>query len=303
MTNFKQWMPVIASVAKQSRLAKIPCIEPGLRSLARNDGNFLSLLAKGVLILLGLGILCAAPPTFSAGPATLLFDMPKMDPTDQASLQRGAKYYMNFCSGCHSLQYMRYDRMAKDIGMTDDKGEVLTDIVKANLMFTSDQIGDQILVAMRPEESRHWFGVTPPDLSLTSRYRGSKWIYNYLLSFYVDHSKTWGVNNALFPDVAMPNVLLNLQGEQQPVYKTEKIDVNGKTISHKTIIGMELGKAGELTPQEFEKVVYDIVNFMTYVGDPVKLKREHIGTMVIFFLLILLVFAYLLKREYWKNIK
>ncbi|MGA2655401.1 MAG: cytochrome c1, partial [Gammaproteobacteria bacterium] len=220
-----------------------------------------------------------------------------------ASLQRGAKYYMNYCSGCHSLQFMRYERMARDIGMTDDKGEVLTDIVQKNLMFTTDRIGNQILVAMQPEESRHWFGVTPPDLSLTSRYRSDKWIYNYLLSFYMDDKKQWGVNNAVYPDVAMPNVLINLQGEQKPVYTKHEIDVNGQKVVHKTITGFELVKPGELTPQEFELVVYDIVNFMSYVGDPVKLEREHIGTLVIFFLLMLLVFAYLLKREYWKDVK
>jgi ubiquinol-cytochrome c reductase cytochrome c1 subunit len=198
---------------------------------------------------------------------------------------------------------MRYERMARDIGMTDDKGEVLTDIVQKNLMFTTDRIGNQILVAMQPEESRHWFGVTPPDLSLTSRYRSDKWIYNYLLSFYMDDKKQWGVNNAVYPDVAMPNVLINLQGEQKPVYTKHEIDVNGQKVVHKTITGFELVKPGELTPQEFELVVYDIVNFMSYVGDPVKLEREHIGTLVIFFLLMLLVFAYLLKREYWKDVK
>lgn len=253
----------------------------------------------GLFSLLMLG----APYAFSAGPVNYLFDMPKMDPTDQASLQRGAKYYMNYCSGCHSLQFMRYDRMARDIGMTDDKGEVLADTVKANLMFSSDRIGDQMLVAMNPEEARQWFGVAPPDLSLTSRYRSEKWIYNYLLSFYMDSARPWGVNNALYPDVAMPNVLLNLQGEQEPVYTEHDLVVNGQAVVHKTITALKLTKPGELTPEAFENVVYDIVNFMSYVGDPVKVEREHLGIMVIFFLLILLVFAYLLKREYWKEIK
>jgi ubiquinol-cytochrome c reductase cytochrome c1 subunit len=243
------------------------------------------------------------PQVFAAGPTQYLFEMPKMDPSDQASLQRGAKYYMNYCSGCHSLQYMRYERMARDIGMTDDKGEVLSDVVIKNLMFTTDRIGDQITIAMKPEEARQWFGVAPPDLSLTSRYRSEKWIYNYLLSFYMDSKRPWGVNNALYPDVAMPNVLLNLQGEQQPVYTSHELDVNGQKVIHKTITGFELVKAGELSPEEFKTVVYDVVNFMSYVGDPVKLEREHLGTLVIFFLLILLVFAYLLKREYWKDIK
>ncbi len=255
------------------------------------------------IVLVSLFMCLLTPYAFSAGPANYLFDMPNMDPSNQESLQRGAKYYMNYCSGCHSLQFMRYERMAKDIGMTDDKGEVLSDVVKKNLMFTSTRIGDPILVAMQPEESRHWFGVTPPDLSLTSRYRSEKWIYNYLLSFYMDSARPWGVNNVLYPDVAMPNILLDLQGEQQPIYHTTESEALGQQIVHKTIVGLELVKPGELSPEEFQHVVYDIVNFMSYVGDPVKLEREHLGVVVIFFLLILLVFAYLLKREYWKDIK
>lgn len=257
------------------------------------------LLAIGLLPL----FLCINPMAFAAVEKIYLFDMPKMDAKDENSLQRGAKYYMNYCSGCHSLQYMRYDRMARDIGLTDDKGEVASSIVQTNLMFTSDRIGDQILVAIPPEQARHWFGVTPPDLSLASRHRSNEWLYNYLLSFYVDNTKTWGVNNVLFPDVAMPNVLLSLQGEQQPIYKTSETTVNGQTVEHKTIVGLELTKPGELSPEEFQAVVYDLVNFMSYVGDPVKVEREHMGVVVILFLLLLLVFAYLLKREYWKDIK
>jgi ubiquinol-cytochrome c reductase cytochrome c1 subunit len=261
-------------------------------------------MKKWMLILLWPLLVMMTHGVWAApGYANYLFEMPKIDHTDQDSLQRGAKYYMNYCSGCHSLQYMRYERMAKDIGMTDEHGEVMASVVKANLMFTSDRIGDQILVAVPPEESRRWFGVTPPDLSLVSPYRSEKWLYNYLLSFYVDKHKAWGVNNSLFPDVAMPNVLLNLQGEQQPIYKTTYTELNGQKIEHKTITGFELTKPGEMSPQEFQMMVYDLVNFMSYVGDPVKVEREHMGVLVILFLLFLLVFAYLLKREYWKDVK
>lgn len=257
---------------------------------------------KWIIGLLSLCLWALTPVAIAAGPANYLFEMPKIDPKDQNSLQRGAKYYMNYCSGCHSLQFMRYERMARDIGMTDDKGEVLSDIVKANLMFTSDRIGDQILVALQPEESRHWFGVTPPDLSLISRYRSNKWVYNYLLSFYVDEKRPWGANNVLFPDVSMPDVLVNLQGEQKPIFHTTESEALGQKVLHKTIVGLESVKPGELSPEEFKSVVYDIVNFLSYVGDPVKVQREQMGFAVILFLLVLLVFAYLLKREYWKDV-
>ncbi len=260
-------------------------------------------LKRLLIIFCAPALLLISHLGFAAGPVTFLHDMPKIDPTDQASLQRGAKYYMNYCSGCHSLQFMRYERMAKDIGLTDDKGEVMADVVKANLMFSSKRIGDQILVAMPSEEARHWFGVAPPDLTLASPHRSNKWLYNYLLSFYVDDKKTWGVNNVVFPDVAMPNVLLALQGEQEPIYETRQLTVEGQTVEHKTVTGLKLIKPGELSPKEFQALVYDLVNFMAYVGDPIKVQRERMGVAVILFLLALLVFAYLLKREYWKDIK
>ncbi|HLF66628.1 MAG TPA: cytochrome c1 [Gammaproteobacteria bacterium] len=258
---------------------------------------------KRILFLLCAPLLWISSQGFAAGPVLFLHEMPKIDPTDQASLQRGAKYYMNYCSGCHSLQFMRYERMAKDIGMTDDKGVVLADVVKANLMFSSDRIGDQINVAMNSEEARHWFGVAPPDLSLASPHRSDKWLYNYLLSFYVDDKRPWGVNNVVFPDVAMPNILLPLQGEQVPIYETRQLTIEGQSVEHKTITGLKLVKPGEMSPEEFQAVVYDIVNFMAYVGDPIKVQRERMGVAVILFLLTLLVFAYLLKREYWKDVK
>ncbi len=255
-------------------------------------------LVKKLLLGLTMVVICCGAfieMTQAATPATYFYEMPEMDPRDQTSLQRGAKYFMNYCSGCHSIQYLRYDRMAKDIGITDDKGQIATDILKKNLMFNGTAVGDQIKSAMDPERARHWFGMFPPDLSLTARSRSPEWVYNYLLMFYKDPKRPWGVNNFLIPDVAMPDTLLPLRGVQEPIFET----ING----HKTLIGFNQLEPGAMTPEEFQGVVYDIVNFLEYVADPVKVEREHLGILVLLFLSVFLVFAYLLKREYWKSVK
>lgn len=194
-----------------------------------------------------------------------------VDITDLPSLQRGFKLFMNHCSGCHSLKYVRYNTVAQDIGIVGPNGIVLTQAVKDNLLFVGDKITDNILTSMQKSEGNQWFGIAPPDLSLVTRSRGADWVYNYLLSFYPDNKKIWGVNNTVYPDVAMPHVLEKMQKS--------------------------------MTPEEYEKSVHDIVNFLNYVGEPMQLKRKHIGAWVLVFLGILTIFAFLLKREYWKDIK
>lgn len=220
-----------------------------------------------------------------------------IDSHNQASLQRGAKYYMNYCSGCHSLKYMRYDVLAKGIGITDSEGKVLTDLLKDNLMFATKKVSEPIVVAMQPQDSVKWFGVAPPDLSLETRARGVDWVYSFLHNFYEDKTRPWGVNNLTYKGVGMPHVLAPLQGEQVPVYETPN---HSPTMPH--LVGLRLEKKGRLTPKEYDQMVSDIVNFLAYVADPIKNYREHIGKFVLLFLLILSVFAYLLKREYWKDI-
>jgi len=223
---------------------------------------------------------------------------PKMDPTNDPSLQRGAKYFVNYCSGCHSLKYMRFNRLAKDIGITDDEGNVAEGLLRKDLMFTTTKIGDTLEVALTPEEGKKWFGVVPPDLSLEARSRGSAWIYHYLRGYYVDPTKRWGVDNIVFPGTAMPNILLNLQGEQFPVYeKGQDAEMMAPKISH-----LELRTAGQLTPQQFDAVVYDITNFLTYVSDPIKEQRTRVGVWVMLFLVLMTTVLYLLKREYWKDL-
>lgn len=208
-----------------------------------------------------------------------------IDVTDYVSLQRGARLFMNECSGCHSLKYTRYDSLAKGIQITDESGKILDKIVKDNLVFVGDSITSPIETAMRSKDAADWFGIVPPDLTLEARYRGPDWIYNYLLSFYVDPSRPWGVNNLVYPDVAMPHVLLELQGEQV-----------------KTKDGLKLAKPGSMTAEEYNAAVADLVNFLCFISEPHQAERQKIGVWVLVFLGIFVVFSYLLKREYWKDI-
>ncbi len=222
---------------------------------------------------------------------------------DKDSLQRGAKIYMNYCSGCHSLQYMRFNRLAKDIGITNNKEEVVTEMLVKNLMFTDAKIGDTLRVALPKEDAKQWFGVLPPDLTLVARSRGTNWLYTYLLSFYQDKSKPWGTNNRLFPDVAMPNILAGLQGDQLPLYKTVKQHIDGDTFEVEQLYKLQLLENGAMTQHEFKSVVNDLVTFLAYVAEPIKLTRMHIGIRVLLFLLMFAMLTYFLKKEYWKDIK
>ncbi len=230
-----------------------------------------------------------------------VYQMPALDARDQSSLQRGAKYFMNYCSGCHGLQYMRYAQLAEGIGVTDANSKINSAIMKSNLMFTSDNPGDLIKTAMDPKKAKTWFGTKIPDLTLETKARGTEWVYNYLLSFYPDPHRPFGVNNTVFPEVAMPNVLTTLQGIQQPVYKVEGYDEDKRPI--RLLTGFEVVQKGELTPQEFRQVAYDLVNFLSFAADPKKVQRERAGVIVVLFLVIFTLFAYLLKREYWKDIE
>jgi ubiquinol-cytochrome c reductase cytochrome c1 subunit len=224
-----------------------------------------------------------------------IYKMPDVNQRNKASLERGAKYFMNYCSGCHSLGHMRYQQMATGIGLVDDKGKVMDAVLKANLMFTTDKMGDQIDSAMTPEDGKAWFGTNVPDLTLETRIRGPEWVYNYLLSFYPDPKRPMGTNNAVFKDVAMPDVFTGIQGIQVPITR-----VVGEHAEE--IVGFDLVVPGELTPVQFQSAMYDLVNFLSFAADPKKLQRERIGVIVLMFLVIFTVFAYLLKREYWKDV-
>jgi ubiquinol-cytochrome c reductase cytochrome c1 subunit len=228
---------------------------------------------------------------FAAGGGVPLDDA-DIDLGDQASLQRGAKYFVNYCLSCHSAKYQRYNRMAKDLGLTED--EVIN-----NLMFTTDKIGETMNIAMSEEQGTAWFGNPPPDLSVLIRARGVDWVYTYLRSFYLDEKRPFGVNNTVFPDVGMPHVLWELQGTQKAVYRVEK---DSKGHDHEVFDHFEPVTPGRLSAEEYDQVARDITAFMSYVGEPVQMERKRLGVWVLLFIAVFFVLAYLLEKEYWKDV-
>ena len=231
-------------------------------------------------------------------------DVFKYSLNDIESLQRGASTYINYCYGCHSLQYSRWGRIAEDLQIPED-------IFFKNLVFDKSIKPGDLMIGAMPEDSVNWFGVTPPDLTLVSRYKGDDWIYSYLRAYYEDSSKQYGVNNLVYPGTAMPNVLLSLQGNQRLVCKSvpviannggEKRDENGNTITNEKCGFLEVQEGtGELTKEEFDTLIYDLTNFLVYVGEPIKATRERIGWYVVFYFLIFTALASLLYREYHKD--
>jgi ubiquinol-cytochrome c reductase cytochrome c1 subunit len=210
---------------------------------------------------------------------------------DHGSLQRGARLYMNYCSGCHSLKYLRYSRMAEDLGLSEDD-------VMANLNFTGAKVGEQVNVALTEEHAKQWFGKMPPDLSVISRVRGSDWIFTYLTSFYQDESRPLGWNNMLFANVSMPNPLWEMQGLQRPVYG-KKDPVSGEAL----VESLQIAQPGSQNKVEFDQTARDITTFLEYAGEPAALKRQSMGVWVILFLAFLTFLAFLLKKEYWRDVK
>ncbi len=246
-----------------------------------------------------IALLCLVLSGFAAASEQAYhLDKAPLDVHDQASLQRGAKYFVNYCMGCHSLQYQRYSRVAQDIGLTDEQ-------VKNNLIFTPDtKVGDTMKIAMPRKEAGQWFGAAPPDLTVIARARGADYLYTYLRTFYLDPKRPWGVNNAAFPLVGMPHVLWELQGWQEPVYKTAGHGHEGEGGGEpkEQLAGFKLVKTGSMTPPEFDAAMADLVNFMTYVSEPAQLERRRIGWWVLGFLVIAFAVFYPLKKEVWKDV-
>ncbi|MEO7478149.1 MAG: cytochrome c1 [Lysobacteraceae bacterium] len=207
---------------------------------------------------------------------------------DQASLQRGASLFMNYCSGCHSLKYVRYSRMGEDLGLTEEQ-------VAKNFIFTGAKPGEHINAAMTPTDAEEWLGKAPPDLSLTGAARGPDWVYTYLKSFYMDESRPAGWNNTLLPNAAMPNVLWQLQGIQRPVM--DKGADGQPAVDH-----LELASKGSLDPEQYDQAARDISAFLQYAAEPAAMQREHYGVWVILFLVVFTFLAYLLKHEYWRDV-
>ncbi|MFN7085364.1 MAG: cytochrome c1 [Burkholderiales bacterium] len=239
-------------------------------------------------------VLLVASPAFAAGDEVKL-DRAPIDERDLISLQRGAQVFVNYCLNCHSAGYMRYNRL-RDLGLNEQQ-------IRDNLIFTGVKVGDLMKIAMDPKAAKEWFGTTPPDLTVIARSRsspagsGADWLYTYLRSFYRDPDRPSGWNNVVYPSVAMPHVLWQLQGEQ--VLKEEKVPGPGHM---KTEHRLVLDKPGTMPQVEYDRLVADLVNYMAYMAEPARNDREIIGIYVLMFIGVLFIFAYLLKKEYWKDV-
>lgn len=218
----------------------------------------------------------------------------EVDVTDQASLQRGARLFVNYCLSCHSARYMRYNQMAAGLGLTEDQ-------VQNNLMFAADKVTEPMKVAMSTNDAKRWFGNPPPDLSVIARSRGADWLYTYMMTFYKDDNpaRPYGVNNLVFKDVGMPDVVWELRGIQVPVHR----EVSGAHGAEAAVIeDLELQMPGTRTPAEFSRDMRDLVNFLVFVGEPAQAKRHHVGLWVLAFILLFFIVSYALYREYWKDV-
>lgn len=237
----------------------------------------------------------------------------KADSGNLASVQRGARNFMAYCSGCHSMKHLRYNRLGQDLQIPEA-------MLKANLMFTSDKVGDHILSSMPTDRAKAWFGQSPPDLTLETRARGADWVYSYLRTFYVDTTRPFGVNNIVLPGVSMPHVLWELQGwqvkeaaaegsgENASEHAGDRAEGHGEPAKseaaghHGHGPGLALAQQGKLTPEAYEKFVADTVNFMAYAAEPGRAGRIALGFKALLYLSVLFVLAYFLKKEYWRDI-
>ena len=236
-----------------------------------------------------LFFMVALPVNALAASGAKLMKM-EVDLSNEAALQRGAKTFVNYCLSCHSAVFMRYNRLGEDLNIPDE-------VLKANFMFGTDKTGDTMNIAMSKKDALNFFGVVPPDLSVIARARGADWLYTYFKTFYIDESRPFGVNNLAFKDVGMPHVVWKLQGMQR---LTRHDSANGQAAP--AYQDLEPVTPGAQTEQEYDRTIRDLVNFMVYMGEPIRLKRARIGAWVMLYLFIFLIIAYLLKREYWRDI-
>jgi ubiquinol-cytochrome c reductase cytochrome c1 subunit len=240
------------------------------------------------LVSVALLLMIASAAVVAAGATHL--EQSGANVNDTASLQRGAKWYVNYCFGCHSLSYQRYNRLAEDLQLSEDQ-------TMENLVFSNAKFGETMDISMDEEQAKEWFGKAPPDLSLVGRSRGSDWVYSYMLGFYQDENGEW--NNTVLKNASMPHVLWELQGIQTPVYKQETSEDG---LTHEVIDHFELIETGSQSAEEYKQTARDIAAFLEYVGEPAKLQRKSIGIWVILFLAMFTFIAYLLKIEYWRDV-
>jgi len=238
--------------------------------------------------LMALLVLTCMPLALK-GAENVPFEKVRVDLSDKAAFQEGARTFVNFCMGCHGTQYQRYEHVARDLSIPED-------VLQKTLIFTKAKPGDHMTSSMRAEDAISWFGAVPPDLTLVARVRGEDWLYHYLKGFYEDPSRPWGVNNLVYPNVAMPNVLGALQGRQACL----PVEENSAGSCRELVV---ISGTGSQTAEQFDQTVRHLVAFLAYSADPNKEKAERIGVYVLAYLAILFVFAYLLKREYWKDVQ
>lgn len=250
--------------------------------------NTFSRIAIVTLVANGLWL----PVLASAAGASEALLSANNDVSNTNSLQRGARNFVNYCMGCHSAKYVRYNQLSRGLQITEDQ-------LVNNLMFAGGKPYDRMEIAMPEEDSSRWFGAPPPDLSLIARSRGTDYLYTFLKGFYVDESRPTGVNNIVLDSAAMPHVLWELQGSQRAIFTEEEHD--GIVTHH--FDGFEQIEPGTMTPEEFDQFVRDTVNFLEYIGEPIQLKRRQLGIWVILYLLVFLGFSWALKQEIWKDIK
>jgi len=220
-----------------------------------------------------------------------------IDINDKESLRRGAKAFADYCYSCHAASFMRFNRIAKDLEMSEDDVREMM-IHTRGKKGDPTKIGELMKVSMTEDYAKSAFGTAVPDLSLAARARGADWVYTYLRSFYVDPYRPSGFNNTVFPDVGMPHVLWSLQGLQEPVYKT----VMHGDVAVEELEKLEPVQAGKLSRVEYDMFIGDLTNFMVYLAEPVQVERHSLGWKVLLFLVVLFFFAFALKKEYWKDV-
>jgi len=244
-------------------------------------------------MVFAVSMVAASTSSWAAPSAQIKLERANVNLKDSDSLIRGAQTYMAYCATCHSAQFMRYSRIGLDIGLNEEQ---LLDI----LVPPGGAVGDTIQSGMPADYAQRIFGKAPPDLSVITRAYGADWLYTYLMSFYDDDSTALGTNNAVFKDVGMPNVFAHEQGTQRAVYETVTRR-DGDTSER--LVGVELIEPGSMSPDAFETKIQDLVNFMVYMGEPAQLKRMALGPWVLGFILLFTVIMFLLKKEYWRDIK
>ncbi|MEX6502359.1 cytochrome c1 [Pseudomonas zhanjiangensis] len=251
-------------------------------------------------------IIAALPAfSFAAGGHGVELDQVEIDLTDKAAMQDGLRTFANYCMGCHAAKFQRYERVADDLGIPHE-------VMLENVVFSDAKIGDHMKIGMKSDDAKAWFGAAPPDLTLVARVRGTDWLYTYLRSFYEDKTRPLGANNMVFPNVGMPNVLAGLQGRQYIGCKQVQVVEDGKKqfdpltgtpITHEACDQLTVEpKTGALSEEEFDEKIKNLVTFLAYSANPVKLESQRVGTYVLLYLAFFFVFAYLLKREYWKDV-